>query len=155
MLILLLLPATYVGYVRFRSPAAALADFYDSAGRGEDQLADPLILTGCGAAGVVIREIQKPDMPLRRYAIWYLGNRRCSEALPALRTILSNESESDYFRADALEAITGIDRGEGARQAARYVKRPDHLGEVSRQIVAGNGRPFIRTYWEALRSVHN
>jgi len=68
-------------------------EFYAQRDAAEDQLTDPLIVTGCRSAGVVAREIANPGMRYRRYAIGHLGNRRCRAAEPALVKIVENPRE--------------------------------------------------------------
>lgn len=131
----------------FRSPAAALEEFHSQRDVAEDQLADPLIVTGCRSAQVVAREIANPAMQYRRYAIGYLGNRRCRAAMPALTSILANPREEEYFRADALEAITRIDPRQGLRLGPLY--------SGVRNVLQQNGSIGLdRSYWQALRGVH-
>ena len=138
-----------------RSPAAALDEFYSQRDAAEDQLVDPLIVTGCRSAHVVAREIANPRMRYRRYAIGYLGNRRCRAAGPALAGILENPREEEYFRADALESIARIDPQQGLRLAARYSSQQNYLGERARKVLQHDKSIGLdRSYWQALRGVH-
>ena len=57
-----------------RNPDEALKDFYDAGDRAEDQLMDPLILTGRSVVPLVLKELPNKDMRPRRYAIGFLGN---------------------------------------------------------------------------------
>jgi hypothetical protein len=124
-----------------RSPDAALEEFYTRRDAAEDQLADPLIVTGCRSAHLVAREIANPEMRYRRYAISYLGNRRCRAAEAALVKIVEDPREEALFRADALEAITRIDPQRGLRLAATYSLHDQSIG-------------LDRSYWQALRGAH-
>lgn len=139
----------------FRNPQDALQDFLNARDRAEDQLMDPLILAGQRVVPLVIAEIQKKDMPQRRYAIGFLGNGHYSEALPVLEKILSDDSELFYFKADALEAIYQIEPNRALELARKYTAGQELLGRVARDIVAGhNPVHYKRSYWEALLSVH-
>jgi hypothetical protein len=139
-----------------RNPGEALEDFYEAKDRAEDQLMDPLILTGRSVVQLVLKELPNKDMRLRRYAIGFLGNGRYSEALPLLEVILNDESEIDYFRADALRSIFQISQSRAREMAQNFVNGQELLGEVARKIVAGK-TPIIfeRSYWEAFRRVHD
>ncbi len=138
-----------------RDPRAALNDFYHSDGRAEDQLADPLIRTGCHAAALVAREIRDPNMRQRRYAIGYLGNRKCGAAAPALHALLINSAESEYIRGDALEAIYAINPAAGIEYAHRYAADQNYLGRRAQAILRRDPSVgFDRSYWEAVRGVH-
>jgi hypothetical protein len=139
-----------------RDPYEALKDFYEAKDRAEDQLMDPLILTGSSVVPLVLKELPNKDMRLRRYAIGFLGNGRYSEALPMLEVILNDESEIYYIRADALEAIFQISQSRAKELAPNFVNGRELLGEVAREIVAGKNRIYFeRSYWEAFRHVHD
>lgn len=69
----------------------------------------------------VLIEIQKKEMPKRRYAIGALGKIGDRSALPVLIKILEDSSEVIYFRDDALRAIWHIDRKLGEKYAAKYL----------------------------------
>src|SRR5262245_48763067 len=139
-----------------RNPVEALKDFYEAKDRAEDQLMDPLILTGSSVVPLVLKELPNKDMRLRRYAIGFLGNGRYSEALPMLEVILNDKSEIYYIRAEALEAIFQISQSRAKELAPNFVNGQELLGEVAREIVAGkNPIYFERSYWEAFRHVHD
>ena len=138
----------------YPTPEQVLADFYATEDRAEDMLMDPLILHSRRVAPLVIREIDRPEMPRRRYAISFLGQATVREALPVLRRILEDAHEQDYFRADALGAIHSIDSSEGRRLAADYAATQNLLGKVAGEIVSGTHVPFRRTYWQALAGYH-
>lgn len=131
-----------------------LKDFYTAEGRAEDMLMDPLILHADIVAPLVITEIKNPEMNKRRYAIGFLGNERINEALPVLRSILSNEKEKDYFRADSLVSIFMIDKNEGLALANKYSVNKDFLGHVARGLLDGCYHLFKRSYWQALVGRH-
>jgi hypothetical protein len=138
-----------------RSPEDAIRDFYEARDRGEDQLMDPLILNGRRVVPLVIAEVPKKEMNLRRYAIGFLGNGQYGDALPVLEQILSDESEIYYFRADALEAIFQISPDRAREVAPRYLTGQDLLGRVAQDIVAGRNPVYwTRSYWQAFRHVH-
>ena len=132
-----------------------MADFYDNnSQRAEDKLIAPLILHSDLVTGRVIEEIKNRSMEKRRYAIGFLGIIRASEALPVLQEILNDDTEIDYFRADALESIYRISNGEGLRLAANYQERDDLLGYISTDLIRGSHKPFERSYAQALFGHH-
>lgn len=131
-----------------------MADFHAAVGRCEATLQDPLILHAHIVRNRVIEDIKDPAMDKRRYAIGFLGNVGAREALPALRNILEDETEKDYFRADALESIFHIDGGEGQALAPRYSQVDNLLGWVAREILDGGTRFSKRSYIDALLGRH-
>ena len=140
----------------FQSAEMAYADFQDTTDQAEDMLMDPLILAGDKVVPLVLNEIQSPDMKLRRYAIHFLGNGQYSEALPVLKSILENDGELDYIRADALAGIFNIDRDLGLALAGEYSTRSDFLGRQASEISTGTNKWWVqRSFWEALRNVHH
>jgi len=90
------------------SPQQALNEFYAHRG-AEDQLMDPLIVSGVEVVPLVITEIENPSMVKRRYAIGALGNIGDKTSLPVLEKILGDDAEEDYIRCDALNSISMID----------------------------------------------
>lgn len=120
------------------SPERALAAFYrgPADGLAEDMLMDPLILAGDRVVPLVLREVERKDMPLRRYALGFLGNGAYTEALPTLERILANADELDYFRADSLVSAYKIDRQRGLALAAGYVGDPGFVGYVAHEVLA-------------------
>jgi hypothetical protein len=138
-----------------RSPESALRDFYEVRDRGEDQLMDPLILNGGRVLPLVVSALPNKSMRLRRYAIGFLGNGHYRNALPALEKILADQSEIDYFRADALEAIFRIAPERAQVLAPAHVKGEELLGQVARTIVARESPVrWTRSYWQALWHRH-
>ncbi len=123
---------------REHSPERALAAFYRGPDEdaAEDMLMDPLILAGSRVVPLVLREVERSDMPLRRYAIGFLGNGSYTKALPTLERILGNADEIDYFRADALVSIYKIDRQHGMALAPEYQRSDDFLGYMAREVLA-------------------
>ena len=130
------------------TPETVMADFYAAEGRAEDMLMDPLILKSDLVAPTVICEIRNPDMPLRRYAIGFLGNERIVDALPTLHAILDDETELDDVRADALESISRINWLDGRDKAIRF-SRTGRLGDVSCGLLDGSPVQSQRTRWQA------
>jgi hypothetical protein len=123
---------------------------------GEDQLADPLILTGTRAVPLVVAGVRDRQLRYRRYALAYLGWARDERALPVLRAILEDSSEQDYFRADGLEAIACIRITSGDSLAARFARDTGVVGRSASQVFDG---PFCppgdRTFWDALVGRHD
>ena len=139
-----------------RDPEAALRDFYQAEDRFEDQLVDPLILNGRAVVPLVLRDLTDKAMPLRRYAIGFLGNGEYEEALPLLESILADETELNYFRSDALEAIHRIAPERAARLALQYMDSPELLGRVAIQIVDGaTAISWERSWWDAYFGHHH
>lgn len=120
-----------------RDPREAMSDFYMHIDRAEGQLADPLILNGRRVVPFVIKDISNKQMPLRRYAIGFLGNGGYSEALPVLTSILADEEEVSHFRADALIAIYMISPREAQELAPHHLNNEGFLGHVAKRIVSG------------------
>jgi hypothetical protein len=138
-----------------RTAEDAMTAFYAQKNDGvtEDQLTDPLVLAGDQVVPVVVREVARADMPLRRYAITFLGNAQSAEAVPVLRRIVEDSTELDLFRGDALEALWMI-RVSGREELARsFAGRDDFLGQTAGRLLAGY-KPQRRTYWQALRHRH-
>jgi HEAT repeat protein len=140
----------------FRSPDAAMRAFLAPDRQvGEDQLADPLILTGTRAVPLVAASVRDRQLRYRRYALAYLGWAQDERALPVLRSIVEDSSEHDYFRADALEAIACIRVGSGDSLAARFAKDTGLVGRTASQVFDG---PFCppgdRTFWDAFVGRH-
>jgi HEAT repeat protein len=115
------------------APEKALAQFY-SQQAPEELLTKPLAGAGREIVPVVLRELPNKEMPRRRYAIQFLGEGKYRDALPALEAILDDESEQDYFRADALEAISSIDPLRGRQLAALHAARSDYLGVSAKAL---------------------
>ena len=111
-LAIMLVLAAPIYWFLVRSPQssaeAALQAFY----RGEDgwecQIADPLRRHGATVVPLVTRDLPDKKMPRRRYAIHFLGEGQYAEALPALERIANDVTERNYFRADALTALSQI-----------------------------------------------
>jgi hypothetical protein len=122
------------------SPEKALRNFYMYEG-AEEALADPLIEAGRSVVPLVIAEVAKKDMPRRRYAIQFLGVAAHKTALPTLERILSDESEEDYYRADALRAILAIDPHRGLELARTHRARSDLLGYSAAALSTPVPRP--------------
>jgi hypothetical protein len=137
-----------------RSPQDALDDFVRAEGRAEDQLTDPLVLAGPRVRPLVLAAVQDRHFRLRRYGIGYLGCAGYRPASPTFRTILHDESEEDYFRADALEALWSSDPKEGHALASAYSGRSDFLGQVARGILTGTRPNGCRSLTDALLHRH-
>ena len=112
----------------------------------EDQLMDPLILAGKDAVPLVIKKLRYKDMSRRRYAIGALGNIGDKASIPILIQILEDDTEADYYRCDALNAIGMIDF-ELARQ--RVKKGLDDsvicLSVLGKTLLTVNKEQWIKT----------
>lgn len=145
-----------------KSEDRAIAQFINecqnaaSLGIAEDMLADSLIISGWRVAPRVVKEIANPSMPCRRYAIGFLGNIKFQPGASRLLEILSDNSEQDYFRADALVAIFHIDPKQGRNLANQFKESSPFLGQVANDIIS-NKSWFTedRTYWKAVLRAHD
>ena len=140
----------------FRSPQAALAAFVAPRPRtAEDQLGDPLILTGRRAVPLVSAAIADRSFPNRRYAIGYLGGTGDPRAIPALERLVTDSLETDYIRADALESLACISSAKADSLAIPLLKASRTLSNAASQVFDG---PFCslskRTFWDALLARH-
>src|SRR5687768_7995035 len=133
-----------------RPPHAAFDDFVRAEDRAEDQLTDPLVLAGPRVRPLVLSAVRDRDFKLRRYGIGYLGCSAYTPASPTFRVILHDESEEDYFRADALEALWSINSKEGRALAGAYSSRTDFLGQAARGILTGTWPNGCRSLTDAL-----
>lgn len=128
------------------SPEESLEDFYKYSG-GEETLMDPLILAGDKVVPLVLENIRNKQMPKRRYAIEFLGNGTIRQALPALEELVKNNTEEDFIRGDALQAIYRIDQGLGREIAQKYKDAPALLGGIAKNIIAGSISLERRSYF--------
>jgi len=134
---------------------SVMDDFHATEGRAEDMLMDPLILNADLVKDRVIQDIENTEMDKRRYTIGFLGNERISEAIPVLLQVLSDESEKDYFRGDALESIFQIDERQGRQRAGEYSSREDYLGRIAKGLLDGSHKPYVRTKADARIGRHD
>ena len=128
------------------SPEESLEDFYKYSG-GEETLMDPLILAGDKVVPLVLENIRNKQMPKRRYAIEFLGNGAIRPALPALEELVKNNTEEDFIRGDALQAIYRIDQVLGTEIAQKYKDAPALLGGITKNIIAGSISLERRSYF--------
>ncbi|MEK6280591.1 MAG: hypothetical protein AABN95_09590 [Acidobacteriota bacterium] len=116
---------------------------------------DPLILAADRVVPVVLKEVKNKNMPRRRYAIGFLGNGSYKEALVVIEPILSDPTEEDYIRGDALHSVFLIDASRAREFAERYKDEENYLGEISRRVINGdNELKKIRTFADALAGKH-
>jgi hypothetical protein len=94
-------------------------EFYNNSGC-EGELMNPLVHASKAMTPVIIEAIAHQDMKLRRYAIGAIGWRKDKTAIPALEKILTDETEDEVFRGDAMQSIFVLDRSLGKRYAAKY-----------------------------------
>jgi hypothetical protein len=135
------------------SPEEALEKFH-LAQVAEDQLIDPLILAGKKVVPLLIKEIKDKNMQQRRYAIAALGHLEDPSALPTLEIIFKDDSEIDYYRCDALEAIALLDSNVGRALAKEHTDSSiSCISQLSRSFVMGT-LPNRRTYLQALIGWH-
>ena len=101
----------------------------------ESYLTQPLCAAGRKVVPVVIERIKDKNLDRRRYAIGFLGSDDYPEALPVLFRILEDDTETDVFRGDALNAIFLLSRNEGSDLALKYRGRADYLGRVANELI--------------------
>ena len=99
-------------------------------GASESNLVEILVNAGPEMVPSIVEAIRDRQMYARRIAISALGLLKQRDALPALMDILNDESEQDNVRADALEAIHGIDAGAGQDAASELLSAPESLDNV-------------------------
>lgn len=135
---LLIASPCLAGDVAYRPGGKQFAEawhaFYDLSDH-EPEIDDPLIKRGRPMVPSICSAIQHKDMKYRRYAIGalgYIGDRR---ALPTLEAILSDRTELEYFRGDALHSIYQLDRKLGLRYAKQYQRENKYLTMISRAIL--------------------
>lgn len=156
---LLLFVATIVG-VLFRltvlrpSPQEALRQFHHPGEVGEDQLTCPLILAGPPACPAILAEVKKRYPTRFRYAIAALGNLRCQNAVSYLESVMHDEKEKDFVRADALEALWLIQEPPPEAFARSLEARPDFLGRTAKELLHG-GWPWTQSPWDAVWCWHD
>ncbi len=97
----------YVGS-QIESPREKLDRFY-SIDLPESSLIPFLLDGGQELVPLLSMEIRNKEMHRRRYAIGALGKLKNNDALPSLELLAQDQSEQDYIRCDAIEAIRDID----------------------------------------------
>lgn len=137
-----------------QSAAESLTQFYTAKDLAEDQIMDPLILAGDKVVAPLMNEVRKKDMPQRRYAIRALGNLRNPISMPALHAILDDPTEKDYFRCDALRAISLINIEYGIRAAQSYQTNTSSCLAKASEEVLSRQVSLDRNYLQALLSTH-
>lgn len=101
----------------------------------ESDIDDSLIAKGKVMVSAICEAVKHKDMKRRRYAIGALGYINERAAMPTLEAILSDESEIDYFRGDALQSIYRIDSKRGLSYAAQYQSQPNTLGQYAKAVI--------------------
>jgi hypothetical protein len=142
------------------NPQAALTSFYERQ-VAEDQIMDPLILSGSEVVPLLQQEIKNPQMPNRRYAIGALGNLGEMQSVKILEEIAKSTSEVDYIRCDALTSIAMIDATEAIRVAESIVANsPACISDALRALKADPAKWLSsnaprRTHFQALLGRHD
>jgi hypothetical protein len=138
LLLLVLAQECYAAEVEYRTGGSRYEktwqNFYVEADH-EPEIDDPLIAKGKPMVPAICEAVKYKDMKRRRYAIGALGYINDRAALPTLEAILSDESEIDYFRGDALHSIYQIDRKRGLSYAAKYQSLPNTLGQYAKAAI--------------------
>jgi len=125
----------------------------------EDQLINPLIISGKKVIPYLMKEIDNKKMHRRRYAISALGHIGDENIIPFLMGILNDDKEIYYFRYDSLEAISMIDIEKAKKVARIFVnKEIDLVSEFCKELIESkNPRKIVRkkrTIWEAILDRH-
>jgi HEAT repeat protein len=119
----------------------AWREFYYG-GNSEIDIGSSLVRVGEPIVPSVCRAIADRNMRRRRYAIdalGWIGDRR---AISSLQKILSDATELQLLRADALEAIYRISPSLAHRLSPPHVGRKDLLGTVARAVIADDKKWF-------------
>jgi hypothetical protein len=128
----------YAAEIEYRTGGSkyvrAWQQFYVEADH-EPEIDDPLIAKGKVMVPAICEAVKHKDMKRRRYAIGALGYINERAAMPTLEEILSDESEIDYFRGDALQSIYQIDSKLGLSYAAQYQSQPNTLGVYAKAVI--------------------
>ncbi|MFC1782652.1 hypothetical protein ACFL02_03585 [Planctomycetota bacterium] len=136
-------------------PENAFEEFCFAKGFAEDQLMDPLILAGEEVIPIVIESVKNHATPRRRSAIGFLGNAKADKALPTLVTILNDEAEPNYIRADALIAIAMIKLSKGKELSKRFEQNEGFLGYIAKKVLSEERQLLQRrTFFDALFRRH-
>ena len=134
----LALPVFLVLYVVLPPSASDIMDdFYldgSESGRFESMIADPLKNFPHVVKFHVIKDIANKNMKYRTYAMGFLGHCKIREALPALLTILRDETENSIDRGYALRNIFRIDNKQGLTLAEEYKGEKGFLGYMVERI---------------------
>lgn len=138
----------------FAAPEHIINRFYTEKDLAEDQLIDSLILAGSKMVPLLEQEILKKEIPRRRYAISALGHLGNNKSITILEHILQDKSEKEVFRADALEAIAGINLTYAQKIAPAYLNDTSFVANRAREILTNSTSLYKRTYWEALLHRH-
>ncbi len=138
----------------FVAPEHIINRFYTEKELAEDQLIDSLILAGSKMVPLLEQEILKKEIPRRRYAISALGHLGNNKSSTILEHILQDKSEKEVFRADALEAIAGINLTYAQKIAPAYLNDTSFVANRAREILTNSTSLYKRTYWEALLHRH-
>jgi len=115
---------------------AVLQTFYDD--NVPESITDRhLVRAGKPIVPFLIHEIQRKDMPKRRYAIAAIGKIGDQRALPVLIKIFEDRSEQEYFRGDALEAIWRLERNRAEDLANKHRGESVYVDEISDALKKG------------------
>ena len=134
----------------WRPPQEAMRDFEAGSGRMESQLTDPLVLAGSGVQPLVLNAINDRGMRLRRYAIGFLGCSRYRPAIAELQRVARDQTEADYVRSDALDALSLIDGNVAFELARPLVNVPGVLGTTASAVTAPDHVVPCRTFMDAI-----
>ena len=99
-----------------------------------------IVLPPCNAGNKVVpivnQRVREKDLDRRLYAIVFLGVYGDDASVSTLKDLVSDESETEYFRSAALESIFVLRSDDGRAISLKYVDRTDLLGRRARNLLA-------------------
>ncbi len=119
----------------------AWREFYYG-GSSEIDVGSSLVRVGEPIVPSVCRAIADRNMKRRRYAIAALGWIGDRRALPSIQKVLSDATELQELRADALAAIYRISPRLAHRLSPPHAERKDLLGTVARAVISDDKKWF-------------
>lgn len=107
-----------------QASAAHYLTIFETQSVAEPYLERPIAQAGAAIGPLLLRKIQDPGYPRRRYAIAGLGDLRFAPAVPVLSEILFASHEPFYVRGDAYEALVTINTPEAWGVIERFWRQP-------------------------------
>ncbi len=91
----------------------------------ESHLINPITDAGTAIAPRLMKKVEAPGYPRRRYAIAGLGKLRYAPAVSVLRRILANPEDAWFVRGDAYEALVAIDTMDARKGVEEFWREVD------------------------------
>lgn len=123
-------------------PEIVLFDFYYLGNTPECMITQPLEAAGSAVVPSLLRDLPSASQPRRRYVIGFLREGRYREALPALEVILNDPTERDYFRGDALLAISNIDLARAQQLSTGFSDATGNLKFIRDAVIEGGPKLY-------------